>query len=103
MALPYIIQSAYVANVQVKDFGKISKVINISQFNKYNKLIRVSFRIIKVKTLKSLKGVFSNPTVNELQYAEDLWIKYVQTYLGNDWKIRYWRLGPSLITIGLIG
>ena len=102
MALPDIIQSAHVANIQVKDFSKISEAINISQFNKYNKLIRVSSRIIKVKTIKSLKGVFSNPTVNELQYAEDLWIKFVQTSLGNDWETRYRRLGPSLTTNGLI-
>ena len=60
------------------------------------KLLRVTVRVFNLFKYKSLKGVLTNPTVEELRHAEYFWIKEVQRDLENNWKERYKRLGPIL-------
>ena len=99
-ALPDLIKGVNVLSFQV-NLLDISQVIDIDKFNNYKKLIDVTARVLKVKELKSLKGVIENPIAKEIKYSEFLWIQHVQSSLGDDWEERYKRLGPNYKDNGL--
>ena len=101
IALPDTIQGANVLNILVNESCDIEKVIDISKFNDYKKLLNVTTRILKLKELRSLKIIGNIITASEIKDTEILWIKQVQSYLGNDWQERYKRLGPKITNNGL--
>ena len=76
--------------------------IDISKFNDFHKLLRVTARIIKVVNYKSLRYALINPTINDLKLAELFWIKHVQFGIIDDWETRYKRLGPKMNSEGLV-
>ena len=99
--LPDTIQGVNVLNCQVNKSYDISKVIDISKFNSYKKLLNVTARILKLKESRTLRVVGNNLTATNIQNTEYLWIKHVQSFLGNDWQERYRRLGPKFADNGL--
>ena len=59
----------------------LGNIFDLSQYNCYYKLIRVTCRVLKVFSDKSLKGASKNPSLNLFSKAELLWIKEAQSVL----------------------
>ncbi|CAL4096313.1 unnamed protein product, partial [Meganyctiphanes norvegica] len=75
---------------------------DITKFNTMGKLWGVTARVINILKGKSFKYSLTEPTVENLNSAEKFWINLVQKELGNYWKLRYKRLGPTCDTEGII-
>ena len=69
-------------------------MFDISRFQSYRKLIRVTARIVGALCKRSFKSISLSPTVDQMKYAETLWIKHAQIPLQNNWQVRFKRLGP---------
>lgn len=69
--------------------------INLERFGSYSKLLRVTCRVRAVFKCKSLKGIFKEPTVEDVNEAETMWVKEMQKDMP-DWEVRFKRLGPKL-------
>ena len=66
-------------NVTMSDGKPVNLgVIDVAKFNNYVKLIRVTCRVIAAIQGRSLKYVHNEPTAEEMQLAEDMWIKEMQ-------------------------
>lgn len=52
--------------------------INLGNFNNYQKLLKVTSRLLRCAKDRSFKGLFVEPSVEELKSAESLWIKAAQ-------------------------
>ena len=59
------------------------------------KLLRVTARILSLKTYKTLKAISQNPSVQNINLAEEYLIKQEQSNIIVNWKVRYRKLGPS--------
>lgn len=75
--------------------GLLSDII-LGNFHNYQKLLKVTSRLIRCAKDRSFKGLFIKPSIEELKSAEGLWIKVAQLDLG-DWKVRFKTLGPTLL------
>ena len=73
-----------------------SGIVDISRFSNYNKLLRVTARVMSVGTSRSFKSIGSNPALENINKAEEYIIKGEQRKLDTNWKVKYQRLGPSL-------
>ena len=80
----------------------VSKVIKVGNFSSYDKLLRVTARILNSAADKSLKGIGDVPSADLVSRAEALWVKIVQRPLMIDWQSRYKRLGPNITSEGLL-
>lgn len=82
--------------------AKFSMIV-VERFSDYSKLLRVTCRVRAVFKCKSLKGMFKEPTVEDVKEAELMWVKEMQGDM-TDWEVRFKRLGPKLndgvITVG---
>ena len=91
-------------NVEKQD-GKcdIGTVINMDNFGSYTKLLRVTARIMKFKTEKTMIAIGKRLTAQQVIDSETLWVRQVQkNILSLDWRNRFRRLGPSINSNGLI-
>ena len=77
-------------------------MIDISRYSSYNKLLRVTARVLNAVKLRSFKGVASVPHSDYLKAAEDVWVRWVQRTIGDDWERKYERLGAVMNEKGLI-
>lgn len=68
-------------------------VINVDRFSNYRKLLKVMSRIRAIFRYTSLKGAQQEPTWDDMNEAELIWVKEMQKDLP-DWKTRFKRLGP---------
>ena len=76
--------------------------IAIENFSNYDKLIRVTARLLSIVNTRSLKSIGKPLTVKLLAKAEELWIKHAQRIIFENWQTRFRRLGPSLTSDGII-
>ncbi|XP_042883833.1 uncharacterized protein LOC122260556 [Penaeus japonicus] len=74
--------------IQMEDF-------DLGRFNSYNKLIKVTARVLSVYKRKSLKALFEMPSNKFVESAERLWIMEAQKGI-TDWRLRLKNLGPSM-------
>lgn len=67
-------------------------------------MIRTTSRVFAAIKQRSLKQILVEQSSDSINAAETVWIKFVRQSLGNDWKIRFQRLGPieidGLIAVG---
>ena len=80
----------------------VDKVIKAGDFSSYDKLLRVTARILNAVAKGSLKGIGSPPNSEIVSLAESLWVKAVQKPLMINWQNRFKRLGPNLTNEGLL-
>lgn len=76
-------------------------MIKVKRFSRYETLLRVTCRIMSIFKHKSLKAVLKEPTSEEMEEAEVMWVKNMQINM-TDWKDRYKRLGPMMMDNGVI-
>ena len=76
--------------------------IPIDNFSSYDKLIRVTARVLSVAQHMSLKGMVKPLTIELMSQAETRWIKHAQKRIIDNWQIRFKRLGPSLNEQGIL-
>ncbi|XP_043234175.1 uncharacterized protein LOC122387784 isoform X1 [Amphibalanus amphitrite] len=78
--------------------------IAIENFSSYDKLIRVTARLLSIveSDTRSLKSIGKPLTVEVLSKAEELWIRQAQRTILENWQVRFRRLGPSLTDDGII-
>ena len=76
--------------------------IAIENFSNYDRLIRVTARVLSVAQRLSLKDIGKPLTMDLLKRAETIWIKHAQRKIIADWQTRFKRLGPSLTSEGII-
>ena len=67
--------------------------IQVDNFNNYEKMVCITSILLKVAENRSFKGVGKNISRENSHKAEVTWIKFVQTYLPDDYKIKFQRLG----------
>ena len=84
------------ADVHVRQDPSIENIIMIDRFGEYQKLLRVTARVLSSLMAKTLLTMRNMPTADQLKNAEIYWIKAVQRGIFEDWRTRYKRLGPSL-------
>ena len=85
-------------NVSVKD--DLASRIKIARFSDYNRLLRVTARILKLKA--TLKNATQEITSKDVETAEVFWIKEAQRNMKNDIKHgTYRRLCPRLRDDGI--
>ena len=89
------------AKIDITDVDLCS-VFDICWFNSYERLLRVTSRVVQAFRGRSFTRVFTSPTAEDLMNAEMLWVKGVQSKLDSDWKMKYRRLGSFLNESGLI-
>ena len=77
-------------------------IIDIKRFSDYDKLINVTARVLKVISERSIFWLKHTPQAEDLQLAENFWIKTVQSDISEDWRVRYQRLGPMMNEEGII-
>ena len=82
--------------------GVCSHLINLENFRNYNKLLRVTSRILASAESKSLRSIGNDPKVNLILAAETLWVKSAQRPLMKDWERRFKRLGHSITNEGVL-
>ncbi|KAK4304812.1 hypothetical protein Pmani_023247 [Petrolisthes manimaculis] len=70
--------------------------IQVERFSSYNKLLRVTSRLLTALRDKYLKGIGQVPNAEIMKKAEIMWIKEVQKSMS-DWKVKYIRLGATMI------
>ena len=80
----------------------LDAVVEVSRYCNINKLLRVTAIILNIISMKSFTAAFIDPSANNLILAEREWIRSVQSSMGDDWKVKYARLGPELNNEGLI-
>lgn len=102
--LPDRIHIPVSCNVTITDVKIDLSIIDLKRLRSYSKLIRTTSRVLATIKQRSLKQILVEPGSDSINAAETVWIKFVQQSLGNDWKIRFQRLGPmeidGLITVG---
>ena len=102
--LPEIQQIAL--NTEVAEVDDVSSRIDISRYSSYNKLLRVTARVLAVyKRLPSpsLLRLADEVTVNDIKEAEMFWIKKAQSqYSDKDLTNRLQRLGARRNNEGII-
>ena len=76
--------------------------IDIERFQSYDKLMRVTTRILSVAEDRSLRSVSKSATTTLLAQAETIWIKHAQLTLMSDWRVRFKRLGPHINDVGIL-
>ena len=76
--------------------------IDIARFSSYDKLIRVTARVLSVKENRSLKNVGKCLTTELITEAQTIWIKHAQKIVTDNWQVRFRRLGPELDNEGII-
>ena len=92
----------YSATIGISDPPALSCIININKFSSYDKMIRVTCRILKALKYRSFKKILDYPSINDINTAETLWFISVQQRYKSDWKTRFCRLGPMLNENGVI-
>ena len=73
-----------------------NNVIEITRFNSYTKLLRVTGRVIAGFKAKLLKATTCLPTPELLHNAEMYLIQLEQRKLQTEWEKAYRRLDPSI-------
>ena len=76
--------------------------IVIENFSSYDKLIRVTARLLNVAESRSLKGISRPLTAEQLSRAETVWIKHAQAGIMKNWQVRFRRLGPKQTDEGIL-
>ena len=54
-------------------------IIDIGRFSSYRKLLRVTARILSLKTYKTLKAISQSPSIQNINIAEEYLIKHEQS------------------------
>lgn len=82
-----------IMNCKVHDASTLDiSMIVIYRCSSYNKLLRVTSRILSVSQNKSFKGLSEFPTATSIKEAENNWVKEVQKQLPSDWQTKNKRL-----------
>ncbi|XP_043218664.1 uncharacterized protein LOC122379997 [Amphibalanus amphitrite] len=76
--------------------------IKISNFSSFDKLLRVTARVIRSAEDRSFKNIGQPLNAALLAKAEKLWIKHAQRQLLINWQNRFRRLGPSIDSEGIL-
>jgi hypothetical protein len=81
-------------------------VIDVERYSCYTKLVKTTAIVLSIAKIQSFKvGNIINDSAC-FKIAEDTWIRYLQSQLGDKWPLRYRRLGPwkskesGLIVVG---
>ena len=69
-----VINSTEITDIDVKEY-----MFDIDRFQSYNKLMRVTARIVNALRQRSFKSVSLSPTVDQMKYAERLWMDQTST------------------------
>ena len=76
--------------------------IKIKNFSSFDKLLRVTARVVRSAQERSLRGIGQPLQAEHVSKAELLWIKHAQKQLLGNWQNRFRRLGPSLTSGGIL-
>ena len=80
----------------------ICNAIRIDNFSSYDKLLRVTARVLQFGDDRTLRSIGRLPEVQVIARAETLWIKHAQKQFFPNWRTRFRGLSSSLTAEGLI-
>ena len=58
-------------------------LIKIERYSNYNKLLRVTYRLMKASKMRSFSGIGMEPTADDMIEAESLWIHEIQKNMSD--------------------
>ena len=80
----------------------LSNIINLGHFSAYDKLLRITARLLQSAEKRSLSGIGMPLQAELITKAETLWIRHAQKQLFENWQDRFKRLGPSITNEGIL-
>ena len=87
------------ANYSSRD---ICNDLRIDDFSNYDKLLRVTARLLRAAEERTLSVIGLPPEADQIEKAETFWVKLVQQEFSRNWEIRFKRLGPSITDQGIL-
>ncbi|KAJ8033541.1 hypothetical protein HOLleu_23814 [Holothuria leucospilota] len=93
----------------VEEIDSLASRINLRKYSSYDKLLRVTARVLSLYRKKKLSGAVSDPTAEDIRMAEMFWVREAQRPMlrlfeedKRQFYTLYARLGPRLREDGII-
>ncbi|KAJ8032137.1 hypothetical protein HOLleu_25575 [Holothuria leucospilota] len=93
----------------VEEIDSLASRINLRKYSSYDKLLRVTARVLSLYRKKKLSGAVSDPTAEDIRMAEMFWVREAQRPMlrlfeedKRQFNKLYARLGPRLREDGII-